>query len=125
MLVGFLHELGVRMRKPAFDPTNRVLDAERFGKDFGIRGQSQESEQHRPSESDGLFAGERGFPPAADDGVVMGSLIERVKQDVQIDKLHLRAANLAKVSSSSRAAASARALSRLNCGRPMSTGFSR
>jgi hypothetical protein len=79
----------------------------------------QEAGNNDPRQAYGLIPIDGLVPPLPNGAMVRDVLVDRVKQDIEVNNPHLRSASLRVVSSSSSAAARLSALSTLNEASPM------
>src|SRR5687768_583300 len=125
VIVLLAHHPDVFQGEPSIKFRCRDIGREGSRKHPGIGGKPQEPEKHHPWEADGVLVVHGFFQPATHKVVLWRIRIHSVEENVQIDDSHLRNASSRTISSSSRAAASASALSSATRGTPIEWTCSR
>src|ERR1039457_3470707 len=107
-----MHDGRRRLIQPGSHQVKSRIYGQRTPEQARPGGEPEERQQHVPRKSDGFLSGQRRFQPGLGLPVQWGLRVDRVDQQVRIEKYHLRNVSFRLSSSSSIASATASALSR-------------
>src|ERR1700722_12009597 len=113
-----------RLIEPRRNEIERGIHRQRIPEQSRASGQTEECKENIPGKAYGFRTAQRSFQPALRSSVQRGVLVDRVNEEVRVEKDHLRKESLRLSSSSSNASATESALSQRNaCSGPSRNVF--